>query len=119
MSTATASKQECIQNCQECQTIVSDMLTATCLAEGGDHVEQKQRQTDARLHRCMQRVRRIHEPQQRLPRSLLQSVCGNLQGVRGQLRASRRHGQVRRMLPQMRRKLQLDGSLEIPHCLQP
>ncbi|MFG0288349.1 MAG: four-helix bundle copper-binding protein [Rhodopirellula sp. JB044] len=40
MSTATASKQECIDNCQECQTIVSDMLTATCLAEGGDHVEQ-------------------------------------------------------------------------------
>ena len=29
MATATASKQDCIQNCQECQTVLSDMLTAT------------------------------------------------------------------------------------------
>lgn len=40
MSSATASKQDCIQNCQECQTILNDMLTATCLVKGGDHVEQ-------------------------------------------------------------------------------
>ncbi len=40
MSSATVSKQECIQNCQECQVILSDMLTQTCLVQGGEHVEQ-------------------------------------------------------------------------------
>ncbi|TWT74041.1 four-helix bundle copper-binding protein [Allorhodopirellula solitaria] len=40
MSTATATKQDCLENCQECQTTINDMLTATCLAEGGAHVEQ-------------------------------------------------------------------------------
>lgn len=40
MSTATASKQDCIQNCQECQTVLNDMLTSVCLKEGGKHVEQ-------------------------------------------------------------------------------
>ena len=40
MSTATASMQECIQNCQECQTICANTLTSHCLVEGGDHVEQ-------------------------------------------------------------------------------
>lgn len=40
MSTATASMQECIQNCQECQTTCANTLTSHCLVEGGDHVEQ-------------------------------------------------------------------------------
>ncbi len=40
MSSATASQKDCIQNCQECQTTCSDMLTSHCLNEGGDHVEQ-------------------------------------------------------------------------------
>ncbi|WP_153557740.1 four-helix bundle copper-binding protein [Roseimaritima sediminicola] len=41
MATATASKQDCIRNCQECQTTLADMLTDTCLKEGGDHVAQQ------------------------------------------------------------------------------
>ncbi|MCR9206889.1 MULTISPECIES: four-helix bundle copper-binding protein [Rhodopirellula] len=40
MSSATASKQDCIENCQECQTTCADTLTNHCLSEGGDHVEQ-------------------------------------------------------------------------------
>lgn len=39
MSNATVTKQDCIENCQECRTTLNDMLTATCLAEGGDHVD--------------------------------------------------------------------------------
>lgn len=41
MSSATTSKQECLQNCQECQTTLSNMLTGTCLELGGDHVEKR------------------------------------------------------------------------------
>ncbi|MEO8268255.1 MAG: hypothetical protein ABI557_00965 [Aureliella sp.] len=40
MATQTASMQDCIQICQECQTKINDMLTSHCLAEGGAHVEQ-------------------------------------------------------------------------------
>ncbi|WP_168566892.1 four-helix bundle copper-binding protein [Crateriforma spongiae] len=40
MSQATASMQQCIENCQHCQTTCSQMLTETCLAEGGRHVQQ-------------------------------------------------------------------------------
>lgn len=41
MTTAVNSQQECIQNCHDCQTTLGEMLTATCLAEGGAHVEQR------------------------------------------------------------------------------
>ncbi|WP_417746508.1 four-helix bundle copper-binding protein [Rosistilla oblonga] len=41
MSEATASKQECIKNCQECQTTCADQLTSHCLVEGGEHVQQE------------------------------------------------------------------------------
>ncbi|QDV12880.1 hypothetical protein CA51_27660 [Rosistilla oblonga] len=41
MSAATASKQECIKNCQECQTTCAEQLTSHCLVEGGGHVQQE------------------------------------------------------------------------------
>ena len=40
MSRATASTQECIKNCQECQTVCANALTSQCLSHGGEHVEQ-------------------------------------------------------------------------------
>lgn len=41
MGTATLSKDQCIENCQTCQTTIQDMLTRVCLKEGGSHVEQE------------------------------------------------------------------------------
>ena len=40
MASSTISKQDCLRNCQECQTTLANMLTETCLVEGGAHVEQ-------------------------------------------------------------------------------
>lgn len=59
----------------------------------------------------MQRMRRLHGPQQRQPHVVLPSLCRDLQSVCRQLRKGRQHGQVRRVLPQMPRKLLLDGSV--------
>jgi len=39
MASATISKQDCLANCQECQTTLNDMLTSMCLQAGGAHVE--------------------------------------------------------------------------------
>ncbi len=41
MESQTASMQNCLKNCQECQTTLNEMLTNHCLAEGGAHVEQQ------------------------------------------------------------------------------
>ncbi len=41
MSSTTASQQDCIQNCQECQITCASMLTSHCLSEGADHGDQK------------------------------------------------------------------------------
>ncbi len=40
MSTSTTTRQDCIENCQECQTTCANMLTSHCLADGGRDVEQ-------------------------------------------------------------------------------
>ncbi len=40
MSPHTASMQDRLKNCQECQTMLNEMLTSHCLSEGGAHVEQ-------------------------------------------------------------------------------
>ena len=41
MTQTTTSHESCIENCRDCQTTCSQMLTDHCLKEGGSHVEQQ------------------------------------------------------------------------------